>query len=104
MRKSETGITTSKVALKLREITYKLDVEKKVKEGTERMHKLFQMDPSAGDKKSRVEVQQKLDDTNEKILLLRRALQKYSSLYVGDDEEDVNGNINPVNGLNLTIL
>jgi hypothetical protein len=88
LRQSETNISAAKVNLKLHEIEFKLDVEKRVKDGTEKMHKLYMMDPSMGDKKSRHEVAQKLADTNEKMVLLKRALQKYHGLYVGEDDEE----------------
>ncbi|RKP11400.1 hypothetical protein BJ684DRAFT_22038 [Piptocephalis cylindrospora] len=87
-RKAEAPISTAKVTLKLHEIAFKLDVEKKVKVATERMNKLYSLDPSMGDKKSRAEVSNKIAESNEKLVLLKRALQRYQGLYIGDDEDD----------------
>ncbi|KAI9228306.1 MAG: hypothetical protein DHS80DRAFT_23465 [Piptocephalis tieghemiana] len=87
-RKAEAPISTAKVTLKLHEIAFKLDVEKKVKTATERMNKLYSLDPSMGDKKSRAEVSNKIAESNEKLVLLKRALQRYQGLYIGGDDDD----------------
>ncbi|KAG0234431.1 Serine/threonine kinase [Actinomortierella wolfii] len=80
--KAPTPITTKKVTYKLRELAYKLDVEKKVKQGQDNLEKL-----GIPAKESSVE-------NAEKILLLKRALQKYQSLYLpgqDDDQPSVSG-------------
>jgi rRNA-processing protein FCF1 len=68
--KAPTPITTKKVIYKLRELAYKLDVEQKVKDASERLE---QLGMSAKD--GNVEM-------NERVVLLRRSLQKYEGLYI----------------------
>lgn len=68
--KSDTAITTKKVEYKLRELAYKLDVEKKVKVASE---KLEQLGMAAKDGNA---------ESVEKVALLKRALQKYQGLYI----------------------
>ncbi|KAF9328976.1 Serine/threonine kinase, partial [Linnemannia elongata] len=89
--KSSTPITTAKISNKLRDLAFKLDVEKKLKAGSERLAVLYKNDPSMGDKKNRAGVHGELLESNEKIVLLKRALQKYQQLFVPgmeDDDED----------------
>ncbi|KAF9427051.1 Serine/threonine kinase [Podila epigama] len=75
--KSGSAITTKKVEYKLRELAYKLDVEKKVKVASE---KLEQLGVASKDGST---------ESMEKVALLKRALQKYQGLYIPGQEEDV---------------
>ncbi|KAF9937793.1 Serine/threonine kinase [Mortierella alpina] len=86
--KSSTPITTAKISSKLRELAFKLDVEKKLKAGSERLAVLYKNDPSMGDKKNRAGVNGELLESNEKIVILKRALQKYQQLFVPGMEDD----------------
>ncbi|KAI1298499.1 Serine/threonine kinase [Mortierella claussenii] len=86
--KSSTPITTAKISNKLRDLAFKLDVEKKLKAGSERLAVLYKNDPSMGDKKNRAGVNGELLESNEKIVLLKRALQKYQQLFVPGMEDD----------------
>ncbi|KAF9560754.1 Serine/threonine kinase [Mortierella alpina] len=86
--KSSTPITTAKISNKLRELAFKLDVEKKLKAGSERLAVLYKNDPSMGDKKNRAGVNGELLESNEKIVILKRALQKYQQLFVPGMEDD----------------
>ncbi|KAF9108200.1 Serine/threonine kinase [Mortierella sp. GBA35] len=83
-----TPITTAKISNKLRDLAFKLDVEKKLKAGSERLAVLYKNDPSMGDKKNRAGVHGELLESNEKIVLLKRALQKYQQLFVPGMEDD----------------
>ena len=49
--KSESGLSAQKIALKLYEIAYKLDVEQKVKHGTDRLSSLYAKDATLGRQK-----------------------------------------------------
>ncbi|KAG0051150.1 Serine/threonine kinase [Gryganskiella cystojenkinii] len=71
--KSSGAITTNKVVYKLRELTYKLDVENKVKQGSEKLESLG--------------VNAANTDSTEKVILLKRALQKYQGLYLPDEDD-----------------
>jgi hypothetical protein len=92
--KSSTPITTAKISNKLRELAFKLDVEKKLKAGSERLAVLYRNDPSMGDKKNRAGVHGELLESNEKIVLLKRALKKYQQLFVPGMEDDGKWHIN----------
>ncbi|KAF9106807.1 Serine/threonine kinase [Mortierella sp. AM989] len=75
--KAPTPITTKKVTYKLRELAYKLDVEKKVKLASERLE---QLGMSAKDGNA---------ESSERVVLLKRALQKYQGLYIPGQEDDI---------------
>ncbi|KAF9924873.1 Serine/threonine kinase [Linnemannia zychae] len=76
--KAPTPITAKKVTFKLRELAYKLDIEKKVKVASERLEQLG-MSAKDGNVES-----------SERVLLLKRALQKYQGLYIpGQGEDDI---------------
>ncbi|KAF8928344.1 Serine/threonine kinase [Haplosporangium gracile] len=74
--KSSRTITTNKVVYKMHELAYKLEVEKKVKLASQKME---QLGVSAKDEN---------EESNEKIVLLKRALQKYQGLYIPGEAED----------------
>ncbi|KAG0282178.1 Serine/threonine kinase [Linnemannia gamsii] len=76
--KAPTPITAKKVTFKLRELAYKLDIEKKVKVASERLEQLG-MSAKDGNVESA-----------ERVVLLKRALQKYQGLYIpGQGEDDI---------------
>ncbi|OZJ01641.1 hypothetical protein BZG36_05292 [Bifiguratus adelaidae] len=91
--KSETPINKAKVSLKLHELEYKLDVERKVQDGARKLAHAFGADTgSQSERKRRAEMASKLSESNEKVALLRRAVHKYKTLYIGevdDDEDDI---------------
>ncbi|KAJ1911696.1 Serine/threonine kinase [Tieghemiomyces parasiticus] len=94
LRKSDSGLSTQKVSLKLHELAYKLDVERKLKEGTDRITKVYRQESSRGDKRMTSHVHAAgtaMNETNDKIMLLERALKKYQSLYVQGLEDDDDG-------------
>ncbi|KAI1319634.1 Serine/threonine kinase, partial [Mortierella claussenii] len=77
--KAPTPITTKKVTYKLRELAYKLDIEKKVKIASERLE---QLGMSAKDGSA---------ESSERVVLLKRSLQKYQGLYIpGQDDDTTN--------------
>ncbi|RKO91314.1 hypothetical protein BDK51DRAFT_31045, partial [Blyttiomyces helicus] len=86
--KCETPITSEKVLYKLSEIRFKADVEQKVKAGTERMRIAMVDGPAdAVDRKRQQEVEEKMAESNIKVAVLVKALQRYQGLYVAGDEE-----------------
>jgi len=90
--KSDTPMTTQKVSLKLHELEFKLDVERKLMEGSQKMANavVFQ-DPK--NKKSIAEVAGKMIESKEKISLLSRSLNNYKKLYItGINDEDETSN------------
>ncbi|KAJ1983685.1 Serine/threonine kinase [Dimargaris verticillata] len=93
LRKSGSALSVQKVSLKLHELAFKLDVERKLKEGTDRITSIYLKQSSRGDKRKAAHASaavSSLSETNDKIMLLERALKKYQSLYVHglDDEDD----------------
>ncbi|KAG0302130.1 Serine/threonine kinase, partial [Linnemannia gamsii] len=74
--KSSRTITTNKVIYKMHELAYKLEVEKKVKLASQKMEQLG------------VSAKEENEESNEKIVLLKRALQKYQGLYIPGEAED----------------
>ncbi|CAG8665510.1 154_t:CDS:2, partial [Paraglomus occultum] len=90
--KSDTPMTTQKVSLKLHELEFKLGVERKLMEGSQKMANavVFQ-DPK--NKKSIAEVAGKMIESKEKISLLSRSLNNYKKLYItGINDEDETSN------------
>ncbi|KAJ3282065.1 Serine/threonine kinase, partial [Blyttiomyces sp. JEL0837] len=88
--KSETAITTDKIKYKLSEIKFKVDIEQKVKAGTERMWQVLQTS-SEGDRKRQQQVEEKLVESNSKVALLMKAQQRYQGLDIGSDIENTTG-------------
>ncbi|CAG8562747.1 23489_t:CDS:10 [Dentiscutata erythropus] len=85
--KSDAPFARQKISLKLHELEFKLDVERRLKEGSERMSEaVLSQDPK--NKKGIADVQIQTLESKEKISLLTRSLQKYRSLYIVDEEED----------------
>ncbi|KAG2203913.1 hypothetical protein INT47_007496 [Mucor saturninus] len=87
---TESLFNKSKVSLKLHELEYKLDVERKVLAGIKTMADVVDKDPSSSDRKRKIELQGQMNESIEKLNLLAKALRKYKSLYIGegDDEDD----------------
>ena len=70
------------------QIEFKLNVEKQYKEGIDKMMKLYQME---GDRKSRQDAEARGVESNQKIVLLKQALKRYTDVNIavaGDDDHD----------------
>ncbi|KAG2183559.1 hypothetical protein INT43_006565 [Umbelopsis isabellina] len=89
--KADTKYNKAKVSLKLHELEYKLDVEKKVMAGIKNMAGAFDKNPSSVDRRRRADVQNELSESVEKLNLLNKAVRKYKNLYLGegDDEDEI---------------
>ncbi|KAI9202644.1 uncharacterized protein BJ171DRAFT_512805 [Polychytrium aggregatum] len=79
-------ITTQKVKYKLTEVEYKLERERNVKAGTEKMNQVVSQDPNA-DPKRQQQVQEKLIEATSKVNLLQKSSQRYRGLYVADETD-----------------
>ncbi|KAJ3361552.1 Serine/threonine kinase [Allomyces arbusculus] len=77
-------LSNAKLAAKLRDLTYKLDLEYKVKQASERMEQLYAAPgaATATAKTERAEVERTQVETIARIDAIKRALQNYSGLYV----------------------
>ncbi|CCM01893.1 uncharacterized protein FIBRA_03964 [Fibroporia radiculosa] len=92
--KADTPHTTAKISCMLHELEFKLQVEKQLKKGIDKMAKVFQAE---GDKRSRAEAESKKIESERKIHLLQTALKRYEKLHILDDaneEEDIEINQN----------
>lgn len=93
---ADTPINRAKVSLKLHELEYKVDVEKKVQEGIRNLYTILDRtssSSSAADRRRKAELHEKQLECSEKMTLLNNAVKKYKDLYLGeedDDEEDDN--------------
>jgi hypothetical protein len=86
---ADTPINRAKVSLKLHELEYKSDVEKKVQEGIRNLyHLLDRTSSSAADRRRKAELHEKQLECTEKMTLLNNAVKKYKDLYLGEDEEE----------------
>ncbi|KAG0362280.1 kinase-like domain-containing protein [Gamsiella multidivaricata] len=74
--KTSRTITTNKVVYKMHELAYKLEVEKKLKLASEKLEQLG-MNAKDGN-----------EESSEKVVLLKRALQKYQGLYIPSQNDD----------------
>ncbi|KAJ3034450.1 Serine/threonine kinase [Rhizophlyctis rosea] len=84
-----TALTSDKIKYRLREVRHKLDVEQRVKSGTENLVAAMARTPTAGtDPKVRLELEEKLSDVVAKVAFLTKAEHRYAGLYVEDDEND----------------
>lgn len=96
---ADTPINRAKVSLKLHELEYKVDVEKKVQEGIRNLYTILDRtsSSSAADRRRKAELHEKQLECSEKMTLLNNSVKKYKDLYLGeedeeDDEDDKDGN------------
>ncbi|OLY77673.1 Protein kinase C-like 2 [Smittium mucronatum] len=85
LRKSSAALSSEKISLKMYEIAYKLEVEKKLSEATSRMASIYTNDYLRGNKKKMAQVTEAtyvLSDSRNKIRLLEQAFKNYQTLYV----------------------
>lgn len=76
---ADTPINRAKVSLKLHELEYKVDVEKKVLDGIRNLQQLLETIP---DRRRKNELQQKQSECHTKMALLNNAVKKYKDLYL----------------------
>ncbi|KAL6703993.1 Serine/threonine kinase [Coniothyrium glycines] len=81
-----------RIQLMLSQLEFKLSVEKQYKEGIDKMVRLYQME---GDRKSKMDAENKRIESNQKIQLLKHSLKRYEDLHVdidgdGDDDDSLN--------------
>ena len=84
-----TALTTEKIKYRLKEVRHKLDVEQRVKSGTENLVAAMARTPTAAaDPKVRMELEEKLSDVVAKVAFLTKAEHRYAGLYVDDENEN----------------
>ncbi|OMJ16397.1 Protein kinase C-like, partial [Smittium culicis] len=85
LRKASAALSSQKISLKMYEIAYKLQIEKKLSEATSRMASIYTNDYLRGNKKKMAQVTEAtyvLSDSRNKIRLLEQAFKNYQTLYV----------------------
>ncbi|KAI8092460.1 uncharacterized protein BX664DRAFT_378375 [Halteromyces radiatus] len=86
--KADTPINRAKVSLKLHDLEYKVDVEKKVQMGIKNLSQTYNPHSSATtERRIKSEIQEKQAESNEKMSLLTTAVRKYKDLYLGEEED-----------------
>ncbi|GAN05515.1 candidate protein kinase C [Mucor ambiguus] len=87
---SDTPINRAKVSLKLHELEYKVDVEKKVQEGIRNLYTILDRTSasSAADRRRKAELHEKQLECSEKMTLLNNSVKKYKDLYLGEEDEE----------------
>ncbi|RKO87475.1 kinase-like domain-containing protein, partial [Blyttiomyces helicus] len=81
-----TQLTTEKIKYRIREVRHKLDLEQKVKSGTENLVTAMTGGHSTPDPKTMQELEEKLAEANAKVCFLAKAEHRYATLSVDDDE------------------
>ncbi|KAI9193290.1 kinase-like domain-containing protein [Polychytrium aggregatum] len=93
--RADSRLTPEKVKFRLEEVRRKLDLETKVKAGTENM--LSAMSKSPVEQKLLNELRDKIVEADSKITFLRKAEKAYSDMYVADPrDENEEGLLNEV--------
>ncbi|KAI8877348.1 kinase-like protein [Backusella circina FSU 941] len=85
---ADTPINRAKVSLKLHELEYKVDVEKKVQEGIRNLQHILENSTTTSDRRRKLELHEKQSESKEKMSLLNSAVRKYKNLYLGEEEEE----------------
>lgn len=94
----ENTITTEKVKFRFKEIALKLDIESRVKSGSENMMSAFVKGLDL-DVKRQAELENQLAMSKAKESLLAKAKNRYSQLYIPEEEEFEDALI--INGIDL---
>ena len=77
--KYNTPFVGPRIQLMLKQLEFKLKVEKQYKDGIEKMVRLYQLE---GDRKSRADAEARRVESTQKIQLLKQALKRYENLHV----------------------
>ncbi|KAJ2157590.1 Serine/threonine kinase [Coemansia sp. RSA 552] len=93
LRKASSHLSGQKISLKVHEIAYKLEVERKIRDKANRIRMLYSNDYQRGSKGKITQISESdhiLHEANDRIRLLEYSLKMYQSLYVDyvDDDDD----------------
>ncbi|KAJ2113270.1 Serine/threonine kinase [Coemansia sp. RSA 922] len=93
LRKTSSHLSTQKISLKVHEIAFKLEVERKIRDKVNSIRNIYTSDYRRGSKDKIAPITDSdriLHETNDRIRLLEYSLKMYQSLYVdyaeGDDD------------------
>ncbi|KAJ2538125.1 Serine/threonine kinase, partial [Coemansia sp. RSA 1933] len=97
LRKTSSNLSVQKISLKVHEIAYKLEVERKIRDKANRIRMLYSKAYQSGSKDKINQISDSdriLHETNDRLRLLEYSLKSYQSLYVDyideDDDETLN--------------
>ncbi|TPX32251.1 hypothetical protein SmJEL517_g04588 [Synchytrium microbalum] len=85
--KHDPNYTTQKVRYKLQEVRSKLEIEQRVREGTEKMSQALANTPNA-DQRLKDEAAAKMSECAAKVMFLSEAEKRYKGLYVDTETTD----------------
>ncbi|KAJ2543365.1 Serine/threonine kinase [Coemansia sp. RSA 1853] len=91
LRKASSHLSGQKISLKVHEIAYKLEVERKIRDNANRIRMLYSNDYQRGSKNKMTQITDSdriLHETNDRIRLLDYSLKKNQSLYVDYADDD----------------
>ncbi|KAJ2624600.1 Serine/threonine kinase [Coemansia sp. RSA 1358] len=93
LRKNTSRLSVQKISLKVHEIAYKLEVERKIRDKANSIRMIYSKDYNSGSKGKISQITDSdriLHETNDRIRLLEYSLKSYQALYVdyGDEEDD----------------
>ncbi|CEH15782.1 candidate protein kinase c [Ceraceosorus bombacis] len=90
--KYDTPHTTAKISRMLHQLEFKLQIEKQMKVGIDKMAKLYSME---GDRKSKNDAESKRVESEKKLVLLQQSLKRYKQLHVMEEsgEDEMPGSI-----------
>ncbi|KAJ1836901.1 Serine/threonine kinase, partial [Coemansia sp. RSA 2703] len=92
LRKTSSHLSVQKISLKVHEIAYKLEVERKIRDQANRIRMIYSNDYHQGSRDKIAQITDSdrlLHETNDRIRLLEYSLKMYQSLHVeyADDDE-----------------
>ncbi|KAJ1965106.1 Serine/threonine kinase [Dipsacomyces acuminosporus] len=96
LRKTSSDLSMQKISLKVHEIAYKLEVERKIRDNANRIRSLYSDDYRRGSKGKITQIidsEKMFREAEDRIRLLEYSLKMYQSLYVDyvdDDDETLN--------------
>ncbi|TPX41285.1 hypothetical protein SeMB42_g05627 [Synchytrium endobioticum] len=93
--KHDPNYTTPKVKYKLQEVRSKLEIEQRVRDGTEKMNQALANTPNA-DQRLKDEAAAKMSECAAKVMFLKNAAERYKGLYVDTETSNTSSEANTV--------
>ncbi|EPZ33694.1 hypothetical protein O9G_000470 [Rozella allomycis CSF55] len=76
------GLTTEKIATKVADLQYKIEIEKRVKAGFDKVEIAYKQSPDIIDKKAINDTKQNIERSKMKLMILKNSLNRYQSLQI----------------------
>ncbi|KAK9457255.1 hypothetical protein V1511DRAFT_508698 [Dipodascopsis uninucleata] len=78
-----------RIQLMLQQLEFKLSVEHQIREGIDKLVRLYQIE---GDRRNRSSAENQKIENNQKIHLLKQALKRYQDMHIDIDDDDITDN------------